>query len=236
VIAGNAVTEMTLDGIYVGSNADRDSTELTAMGTTVSAESGCALWIKGEGGGHTWFDNVLVGGPKWGAVQIFDTAGFASGSNVLAGELFLDETPASLTDWQAMGLEQGSVEAVPEEIFVPGDERLAPGSPALGLGKEELDGTWMLDVDLTGAGRPCDGLDAGAYEVCETDPAPPPEGGGGGGRSGVPDVVRQLTGGQCGHAPAPAGWGAAAIAVLAAAGRRRARRARPPYAPRPRSG
>jgi hypothetical protein len=230
VVAGNLITDVGAHGIIADTLLGYQTTALVVMGNTVRAQDGAALRIDGNAGGHTWFDNILASNDAAGAVNLDDAAHVRSGSNVIVGSLVLDQQAGSVADWQSTGLETGSIEAALIELFVAEDDlQLAPGSPAIGLGVDRLDGAEMIDVDLQGNARPCVALDAGAFESCESpdDPGDP---------TGVPDVEDDepvafgLAGGYCGHVPVPGASLAALVALVAVSARRTA-----PTAARPRS-
>ncbi|MDX1437067.1 MAG: right-handed parallel beta-helix repeat-containing protein [Anaerolineales bacterium] len=119
--------------------------------------------------GNQVFNNILYSYHSWrGSISIAGPglAGFESDYNIVV-DRFSDDagnSNMSLAAWQALGYDQHSFLAHPDDLFVnaaAGDFRLKPGSPAIDAGTSLGD----VPTDLAGSPRPGGaGFDIGAYE------------------------------------------------------------------------
>jgi parallel beta-helix repeat protein len=177
-IVGNNLIYMNHAGgisIFQEDGATCSQDNLILNNTVIMADDGrWAVNISGDGCiNNQLFNNVLYSHHEWrGSISIPSAhiPGFESNNNVLMDRLSIDdgESVTGLAEWQALGYDDSSLVASPEELFIDpegNDYRLRAGSPAIdaGLALSEV------DDDIAGSPRPRGGsFDIGAFESSMT--------------------------------------------------------------------
>ncbi len=121
-----------------------------------------------EGGGHVLFNNILLtDNENDGSIMVEDPAGVVSSHNAVVDRFSPDgEAIVSLAEWQALGLDAGSIVVDASLFFASGsDYHVSAGSPTLDAGLAELTGHAAPPRDIEGRPRPAGAaVDLGAYE------------------------------------------------------------------------
>lgn len=133
-----------------------------------SSSSGWAIKLSEDAGGHTIFNNILIG--TSGSLSV-GTVNLLSDYNAVVDRFSLDDdaTVAQLSSWQAQtGNDVNSFISSATSLFVNatgGDYRLIGTSPAIDAGAASLNGVLAPTNDLDGTARPQgNATDVGAYE------------------------------------------------------------------------
>jgi hypothetical protein len=125
--------------------------------------------VSEDGGGHVVFNNILLTeNENDGSIMVEDPAGVTSSHNAVVDRFSPDgDAIVSLVEWQALGLDAGSM-VVDASLFVArgSDYRVNGGSPTLDAGLAEFSGTSAPANDIEGRPRPGGAaVDLGAYEA-----------------------------------------------------------------------
>jgi len=141
---------------------------LRVVNNTLRAEqSGFALKLSEDEGGHVVFGNVLLGSS--GAISMDASPGFQSNYNAVSDQLSADgeSSMLGLAGWQALGFDKNSFVAS-AALFTnaaAGDYTLAAGAPAIDKGTATFGGINAPVTDFLGTSRPQGaGFDIGAHE------------------------------------------------------------------------
>lgn len=134
--------------------------------TMLATTSGWAVKISEDGGGHTMFNNILLGSS--GSISL-QHANFASNHNATDNRFSNDgdASTLSLAAWRSQtGEDSDSLTASASTLFASGGYQLASGSPARDAGVTSLNGVIAPGIDIVGISRPQGGaIDIGAYEA-----------------------------------------------------------------------
>jgi parallel beta-helix repeat protein len=129
--------------------------------------SGWAMKCSNDEGGHTFFNNVLLGSS---GSLVVGMSNFESDNNVVTNSFSLNEESStiSLSAWRSAGHGINSVTATASDLFVNSGSHnyhLKAGSPAIDAGRASLNSILAPTADFLGAFRPVgSGFDIGAYE------------------------------------------------------------------------
>jgi hypothetical protein len=141
---------------------------LRFVNNTFNATGGWAIKLSEDQGGHTFFNNILLGSS--GSICV-GSSNLTSNNNTVTGSFSLDNESsiASLATWRtSTGDDANSFVAVSSVLFVnaaAGNYRLSSTSPAINTGRSSLNGISAPTTDLGGAARPQGtAYDIGAYE------------------------------------------------------------------------
>jgi hypothetical protein len=135
---------------------------------TFNGTGGWAIKLSEDLGGHTFFNNILLGSS--GSICV-GSSNLTSNNNAVTGSFSLDNESsiASLASWLAStGDDANSFVATSSILFInaaTGNYRLSNTSPAINTGRSSLNGISAPTTDLSGAARPQGAAyDVGAYE------------------------------------------------------------------------
>lgn len=151
-------------------DASAGPARLTIVNNTfvTSSSSGWAIKLSEDGGGHTIFNNILIG--TSGSLSV-GHANVVSNNNAVVSRFSADDdsTTIGLSAWQSQtGNDANSFTASSTNLFVDStmsDYRLSVSSPAVDRGLASLNGILAPTADLTGTARPQgSAFDIGAYE------------------------------------------------------------------------
>jgi Right handed beta helix region len=146
----HALRAYTLDGAAGPRN-------LRIVNNTFVTNSGWAVKITEDGGGHVVFNNILLGSS--GSLAVGSAGSLASNGNIVSGTFSDDEESStlSLSAWRSRTAQDAaSVVATSAQLFVNaagGNYALASSSPARDKGLSILAGLAAPSTDLTGASR-----------------------------------------------------------------------------------
>ena len=137
--------------------------------TFIASTSGWAVKLSEDGGGHTVFNNILLGAAGGLCVA---NANLAADRNAVDDRFSVDNEASTITlaAWRTQtGQDANSMIATATALFVDGnanDYRLATGSPAKDAGAASFNSINAPGGDLTGTTRPQGAAhDLGAFEA-----------------------------------------------------------------------
>lgn len=136
--------------------------------TSVSGEF--AIRLTEDLGGHTLFNNILLGDSGSGGSVAVSNRSLVSSTNGVVDRFSLDggATVITLAEWQTAGYDGGSFVTAATDLFVNvagNDYHLKAGSPAIDAGRGSFAGVTAPVTDLEGNTRPRGyGYDVGALE------------------------------------------------------------------------
>lgn len=151
-------------------DASAGPARLTIVNNTfvTSSSSGWAIKLSEDAGGHTIFNNILIG--TSGSLSV-GHANVVSNNNAVVNRFSADDdnTTIGLSAWQSQtGNDASSFTASSTNLFVDAttsDYHLSTTSPAVDRGAATLNGILAPSADLAGTARPQgNALDVGAYE------------------------------------------------------------------------
>ncbi len=142
---------------------------LSIVNNTFNATAGWAIKLSEDIGGHTIFNNILLG--SRGSICVSNT-NLTSNNNAVMDSFSFDNesTVVSLASWRAQrGNDANSFVTSASSLFVnaaAGNYRLISTSPAIDTGLSSLNSINAPATDLSGTVRPQGaGYDIGAYET-----------------------------------------------------------------------
>lgn len=138
---------------------------LTVVNNTFVGNGAWAVKLSQDGGGHTFFNNILLSAA--GSIATGNRE-FASDYNLAPGPFSIDaeRTVLLLEEWRRLGFDRSSLIASEDTLFVgakTGDYRLAPGSPAAGGGVPVFNAVAAPALDLAGLKRTATRPSLGAF-------------------------------------------------------------------------
>jgi parallel beta-helix repeat protein len=142
---------------------------LNVVNNTLVSNGGTAVKFTQDIGGHTIFNNVMLGNSA-GCI-VTDNSSFVSNNNVFqSGCTFSmnnENTTVNLATWQAL-YDSASVESTSASVFTnngSNDYSLSASSAANNIGLSTFNSVSAPTTDINGSARPVSGShDAGAYE------------------------------------------------------------------------
>ena len=141
---------------------------LSIVNNTFNGTGGWAIKISEDAGGHTIFNNILLGSS--GSICVSNT-NLISNDNAAVDRFSFDNesTVVTLASWRTQkGNDANSFVTTSSSLFVnaaAGDYRLNNVSPAIDTGRSSLNSVNAPTTDLSGGTRPRGlGYDIGAYE------------------------------------------------------------------------
>lgn len=151
-------------------DASAGPARLTIVNNTfvTSSSSGWAIKLSEDAGGHTIFNNILIG--TSGSLSV-GHANVVSNNNAVVNRFSADNdnTTIGLSAWRSQtGNDASSFMASSTDLFVDAttsDYNLSTTSPAVDRGAATLNGILAPSTDLAGTARPQgNAVDVGAYE------------------------------------------------------------------------
>ncbi len=138
---------------------------LTLVNNTFVGNGGWAVKLSEDGGGHTFFNNILLS--TAGSIVVGNPE-FTSDHNLVSGPFSSDteRNLLSLDEWRSLGFDQSSLSEASNGLFVgvaENDYRLADRSPAALAGVTTFNRVDAPQLDLTGAPRSGPRLALGAF-------------------------------------------------------------------------
>lgn len=155
---------------YDGDGAAGPRALVAVNNTLLATTTGWAMKISEDGGGHTFFNNILLG--VSGSLCL-DNPSFRSDHNVVDNRLSLNNETSiiTLSDWRTQSNNQDINSFVDNasSLFLNSsgnDHRLASASAARDAGITNLNNISAPTVDISGTARPQDTrVDLGAFEA-----------------------------------------------------------------------
>ncbi len=182
VVHNNLIYNNASNGLraYGPPNEWADSAEgprnnLLANNTIIVPEDGgWCVRITDDLGDNVVFNNILINyHPDKGSISLDDTAGFASGYNIVVDRMSLDrgDTILTLAEWRTAGYGEESLIASADALFVDlaqDDYHILDSSDAVDAAGASFAGHDAPDIDFDGQTRPSgSGYDIGCDEVSD---------------------------------------------------------------------